>query len=145
MLLEPEPRDEQKVKDFMIQKYERKRWFVEPDKAVRNMQDHNLVEDHSHLSGLQSAAGSSGPSSQSSTPLSEHMPETKSLSNLLGRNALPLVVQNSPAQLVRCVFIYILIYTSPIFFFHHFLSLIMKKIPSLTFPLFETARYIELP
>ncbi|XP_033100495.1 arf-GAP domain and FG repeat-containing protein 1-like [Anneissia japonica] len=31
---EPESKEEQKVKDFMIQKYERKRWYVEPSQAA---------------------------------------------------------------------------------------------------------------
>jgi Arf-GAP domain and FG repeat-containing protein 1 len=30
---EPESRDEQKVKDFMIQKYERRRWYIPPQQA----------------------------------------------------------------------------------------------------------------
>ena len=30
---EPESRDEQKIKDFMVQKYERKRWYIPPQQV----------------------------------------------------------------------------------------------------------------
>lgn len=33
---EPESRDEQKIKDFMVQKYERKRWYMPPQQAIAN-------------------------------------------------------------------------------------------------------------
>nr|XP_058967245.1 arf-GAP domain and FG repeat-containing protein 1-like [Pocillopora verrucosa] len=33
---EPESRDEQKIKDFMVQKYERKRWYMPPQQATAN-------------------------------------------------------------------------------------------------------------
>ena len=33
---EPESRDEQKVKDFMIQKYERRRWYIPPQQVQAN-------------------------------------------------------------------------------------------------------------
>lgn len=36
MPAEPESRDEQKVKDFMIQKYERKRWYTPPQQVEAN-------------------------------------------------------------------------------------------------------------
>lgn len=33
---EPESRDEQKIKDFMVQKYERKRWYIPPQQVTTN-------------------------------------------------------------------------------------------------------------
>ena len=30
---EPESRDEQKIKDFMVQKYERRRWYIPPQQV----------------------------------------------------------------------------------------------------------------
>ena len=36
MPAEPESRDEQKKKDFMVQKYERKRWYVAPQQVSAN-------------------------------------------------------------------------------------------------------------
>lgn len=36
MPAEPESRDEQKKKDFMVQKYERKRWYVPPQQVSTN-------------------------------------------------------------------------------------------------------------
>ena len=36
MPAEPESRDEQKIKDFMVQKYERKRWYIPPQQVPTN-------------------------------------------------------------------------------------------------------------
>ena len=36
MPAEPESRDEQKIKDFMMQKYERKRWYIPPQQVATN-------------------------------------------------------------------------------------------------------------
>ena len=36
MPAEPETRDEQKIKDFMAQKYERKRWYIPPQQVTAN-------------------------------------------------------------------------------------------------------------
>uniref|UniRef100_T1IZ22 Arf-GAP domain-containing protein n=1 Tax=Strigamia maritima TaxID=126957 RepID=T1IZ22_STRMM len=35
-IVEPESKDEQRIKDFMIQKYERKRWYVDPSMLPKN-------------------------------------------------------------------------------------------------------------
>ena len=33
---EPESKDDQKIKDFMVQKYERKRWYIPPQQVTAN-------------------------------------------------------------------------------------------------------------
>ena len=33
---EPESKDDQKIKDFMVQKYERKRWYIPPQQVSQN-------------------------------------------------------------------------------------------------------------
>ncbi|XP_067138567.1 arf-GAP domain and FG repeat-containing protein 1 isoform X2 [Centruroides vittatus] len=78
-VLEPESRDEQRIRDFMIQKYERKRWYVDPDIATKKM--------HQDQQQRQNSVPSS--SSQSSL-----VPETQPLSSLLGNNVASLVVQH---------------------------------------------------
>ncbi|XP_078612511.1 uncharacterized protein LOC144882541 isoform X1 [Branchiostoma floridae x Branchiostoma japonicum] len=65
----PESRDEQRVKDFMINKYEKRRWYVSPSEIP--------------------------PPTPPSSTSSASTPETKPLKTLLGDNTPNLVVQNS--------------------------------------------------
>lgn len=44
MPAEPESRDEQKIKDFMVQKYERKRWYVPPQQVASNIANQSAPE-----------------------------------------------------------------------------------------------------
>ncbi|XP_006817970.1 uncharacterized protein LOC100371923 [Saccoglossus kowalevskii] len=80
---EPESKDEHKVRDFMQQKYEKKRWYVSPAEAER------LASVKQQTPPLQTKAGTAT--------------GVKPLKNLLGKDAPPLVVQNSfqasPVQL----------------------------------------------
>ena len=68
---EPDSRDEQRVRDFMVQKYENKRFFVAPTEAMR--EEARRMND---------------------AALSKQ-PQTKPLRALLGENATRLVVGNS--------------------------------------------------
>ena len=86
MSSQTESREENKVKDFMAQKYERKRWYVAPsdsllDKA-RKLNEASISKQ-----------------------------QTKPLKSLLGENAPRLVINNQvntimcyPAEEIRCVF-----------------------------------------
>ncbi|XP_021358611.1 arf-GAP domain and FG repeat-containing protein 1-like isoform X2 [Mizuhopecten yessoensis] len=67
---EPDAREEQKVKDFMVQKYERKRFYVAPTEAMK--------EEARHMNEA----------------AMNKQPQTKPLKSLLGNNTTPLVVQN---------------------------------------------------
>ncbi|XP_025078902.1 arf-GAP domain and FG repeat-containing protein 1-like isoform X2 [Pomacea canaliculata] len=68
---EPDSRDEQRVRDFMVQKYENKRFYVAPTEAMR--------EEARHMN---------------EAALSKQ-PQTKPLRSLLGENATKLVVGSS--------------------------------------------------
>ena len=68
---EPDSRDEQRVRDFMVQKYENKRFYVAPTEAMR--EEARRMND---------------------AALSKQ-PQTKPLRALLGENATKLVVGNS--------------------------------------------------
>ena len=68
---EPDSRDEQRVRDFMVQKYENKRFFVAPTEAMKE-----------EARRMNEAALSK-------------QPQTKPLRALLGENATKLVVGNS--------------------------------------------------
>ncbi|KAL8563477.1 hypothetical protein ACOMHN_011956 [Nucella lapillus] len=68
---EPDSRDEQRVRDFMVQKYENKRFYVAPTEAMR--EEARRMND---------------------TALSRQ-PQTKPLRALLGENATRLVVGNN--------------------------------------------------
>uniref|UniRef100_A0A2R5LML2 Putative autotransporter n=1 Tax=Ornithodoros turicata TaxID=34597 RepID=A0A2R5LML2_9ACAR len=77
--MEPDSRDEQRTRDLMIQKYERKRWYVDPEVALHKMQQEQ---------------------STAQTPIQPGTPtgvpaDTKPLTSLLGKNSLPLVVHRS--------------------------------------------------
>ena len=41
---EPESRDEQKIKDFMVQKYERKRWYIPPQQVASTNTSQSISE-----------------------------------------------------------------------------------------------------
>lgn len=68
---EPDSRDEQRVRDFMVQKYENKRFYVAPTEAMR--EEARRMND---------------------AALSKQ-PQTKPLRALLGENATKLVIGNS--------------------------------------------------
>lgn len=67
---EPDAREEQKVKDFMVQKYERKRFYVAPTDAMKEE------------------------AKQMNEAAMNKQPQTKPLKSLLGNNAPALVVSN---------------------------------------------------
>lgn len=71
---EPDSRDEQRVRDFMVQKYENKRFYVAPTEAMR--------EEARHMN---------------EAALSKQ-PQTKPLRSLLGENATKLVVGSSQVR-----------------------------------------------
>ncbi|XP_069104506.1 arf-GAP domain and FG repeat-containing protein 1-like isoform X2 [Argopecten irradians] len=72
---EPDAREEQKVKDFMVQKYERKRFYVAPTDAMKEE------------------------AKQMNEAAMNKQPQTKPLKSLLGNNAPALVVSNqAPAS-----------------------------------------------
>lgn len=89
--MEPETRDEQRTRDMMIQKYERKRWYVDPELALQRMHADQAQQGRA-------AAGAAVPQPQPNhVPHSNSavMPDTKPLSSLLGKNSLPLVIHKS--------------------------------------------------
>ncbi|XP_076312453.1 arf-GAP domain and FG repeat-containing protein 1-like isoform X2 [Tachypleus tridentatus] len=86
--MEPEMRDEHCNRDFMIQKYERKRWYVDPETAVRKMQNEEQQFSETQPCKPEQKGGHVTLVSQNS------IPETKPLSTLLGDTAAPLVIQN---------------------------------------------------
>lgn len=95
--MEPDSRDEQRTRDMMIQKYERKRWYVDPEQALQRMR------------ADQQARPAQTPTTPAAVPpvvanhVAQHqpgnspavVPDTKPLSSLLGKNSLPLVIHKS--------------------------------------------------
>lgn len=79
--IESEVSDDQKKRDFMVQKYEKKRWYVDPDIAVKRMQSDQLQRQKQQ------------PPISSSR--NSNFPETQPLSRLLGKSPTPLVVHNN--------------------------------------------------
>ncbi|XP_071033658.1 arf-GAP domain and FG repeat-containing protein 1 isoform X1 [Parasteatoda tepidariorum] len=80
--IESEVSDDQRKRDFMIQKYEKKRWHVDPEIAVKKMQSAGTMrhkQEAVHSQNFNSKA----------------LPETQPLSRLLGKNTTQLVVQNN--------------------------------------------------
>lgn len=82
--LESEVSDDQRKRDFMMQKYEKKRWYVDPDIAVKRMQSDQLLRQKQQIAQPQ----------QNSISRNSNLPETLPLSRLLGKSPTPLVVQN---------------------------------------------------
>lgn len=80
--LESEVSDDQRKRDFMVQKYEKKRWYVDPDIAVKKMQSDQRQKQQLAQS-------------QNSISRNNNLPETQPLSRLLGKSPTPLVVQNA--------------------------------------------------
>ncbi|XP_046543196.1 arf-GAP domain and FG repeat-containing protein 1-like isoform X2 [Haliotis rubra] len=68
---EPDSRDEQRVRDFMVQKYENKRWYVAPTESMK--------EEARRMNEVSASK----------------QPAQKPLRSLLGENATKLVVQNN--------------------------------------------------
>lgn len=81
--IESEVSDDQRKRDFMIQKYEKKRWYVEPDIAVKKMQSDVSLRPKQGLAQSQNLSTRS------------NIVETQPLSRLLGKSPTPLVVQNN--------------------------------------------------
>lgn len=71
--VESESKDEQRIKDFMAMKYERKRWYVDPSSATFKSQPL--------------------PPQQISSP--PPLPDSRPLTTLVGNNVKPLVVQTN--------------------------------------------------
>ncbi|XP_035232264.1 arf-GAP domain and FG repeat-containing protein 1-like isoform X4 [Stegodyphus dumicola] len=82
--LESEVSDDQKKRDFMVQKYEKKRWYVDPDIAVKKMQADQLTRQKNSVVQPQIQGMRTGT-----------LPETQPLSRLLGKSPTPLVVQTT--------------------------------------------------
>ncbi|CAL1273433.1 unnamed protein product [Larinioides sclopetarius] len=81
--IESEVSDDQRKRDFMVQKYEKKRWYVDPDIAVKKMQGDKQRQGVAQ--------------SQSFGTRSNSVIETQPLSRLLGKSPTALIVQNSQA------------------------------------------------
>ena len=77
MSSQSESREENKVKDFMSQKYERKRWYVAPNESL---QERARKLNESVITKQQ----------------------TKPLKSLLGENAPRLVVGNNQVNIYQC-------------------------------------------
>ena len=82
--IESEVSDDQRKRDFMVQKYEKKRWYVDPDIAVKKMQADQLLRQKQQAS-----------QPQNSSSRNSNLPETQPLTRLLGKSPTPLVVQNN--------------------------------------------------
>lgn len=80
--IESEVSDDQRKRDFMVQKYEKKRWYVDPDIAVKKMQADQLLRQKQQASQPQNSSSRN------------NLPETQPLSRLLGKSPTPLVVQS---------------------------------------------------
>ena len=76
----PESREEHKVRDFMIQKYEKKRWYVEPSQAaaVAKAKADSTAADKTSI--------------HSSSGASSGTPEPRPLRTLVGETHVPNLV-----------------------------------------------------
>ncbi|GFY44281.1 hypothetical protein TNIN_83161 [Trichonephila inaurata madagascariensis] len=84
--IESEVSDDQRKRDFMVQKYEKKRWYVDHEIAVKKMQtDAALRQKQGTIQ------------SQTFGTKSNSVVETQPLSRLLGKSPTALVVQPSQA------------------------------------------------
>ncbi|GFT96853.1 hypothetical protein NPIL_40571 [Nephila pilipes] len=84
--IESEVSDDQRKRDFMVQKYEKKRWYVDHDVAVKKMQtDAALRQKQGTIQ------------SQNFGTKSNSVVETQPLSRLLGKSPTALVVQQNQA------------------------------------------------
>ena len=72
---EPDSRDEQRVRDFMVQKYENKRWYVAPTESMKE-------------------------EARRMNEVSVNKPSTKPLRTLLGDNAPKLVIENHQVRVL---------------------------------------------
>ncbi|XP_065304094.1 arf-GAP domain and FG repeat-containing protein 1 isoform X1 [Dermacentor albipictus] len=92
--MEPDSRDEQRTRDLMIQKYERKRWYVDPEVALQRM---HADQQQQGRATAQQQPQPTPPPPTNHVPHSNSavMPDTKPLSSLLGKNSLPLVIHKS--------------------------------------------------
>ncbi|GIY33452.1 hypothetical protein CDAR_474031 [Caerostris darwini] len=84
--IESEVSDDQRKRDFMVQKYEKKRWYVDPDIAVKKLQNDTLLRQKQGVA-----------QSQTFGTRSNSIVETQPLSRLLGKSPTALVVQSSQA------------------------------------------------
>lgn len=86
--IESEVSDDQRKRDFMVQKYEKKRWYVDPDIAVKRLQTDQQIRQKQQ-------------NSQPQNSTSRNLPETQPLTRLLGKSPTPLVVQNSKVSIIK--------------------------------------------
>ena len=77
---EPDSRDEQKVRDFMVEKYENKRWYVAPTDAMK--------------------AGAK----QANSAALNNKPQAKPLRSMLGENAAARLAAAPSSQVTRIFF-----------------------------------------
>ncbi|KAH6939997.1 hypothetical protein HPB50_023900 [Hyalomma asiaticum] len=95
--VEPDSRDEQRTRDMMIQKYERKRWYVDPEVALQRMHADQQQQGRAQQQPQPQPTPPPPPPPTNHVPHSNSavMPDTKPLSSLLGKNSLPLVIHKS--------------------------------------------------
>ncbi|XP_042213509.1 arf-GAP domain and FG repeat-containing protein 1-like isoform X2 [Homarus americanus] len=62
----PDTKDEHKIRDFMIMKYEKKRFYIEPSIAVKNMPPQNSSATSSNASTPSSETSKAGPTANTS-------------------------------------------------------------------------------
>ncbi|XP_077515611.1 arf GTPase activating protein drongo isoform X1 [Amblyomma americanum] len=93
--MEPDSRDEQRTRDLMIEKYERKRWYVDPEIALQRMHADQQQQGRAAAQQPQPAPPPQQQTNHVPHSNSAVMPDTKPLSSLLGKNSLPLVIHKS--------------------------------------------------
>lgn len=80
----PESKEDGKVRDYLVQKYEKKRWYVEPSQAA--------------VLAAAKAKEASESAERKSTSSSHSTPEPKPLKSLIGSNAAPIKVLQPPGH-----------------------------------------------
>ncbi|XP_015753839.1 PREDICTED: arf-GAP domain and FG repeat-containing protein 2-like [Acropora digitifera] len=91
MPAEPESRDEQKKKDFMVQKYERKRWYVAPQQVSAN----NTSQSTPEPKPLKQLLGENAPTISVHAQTTRERPRTGSQIN---SSSVPVSVAPPPGQ-----------------------------------------------
>ncbi|XP_041482649.1 arf-GAP domain and FG repeat-containing protein 1-like isoform X1 [Lytechinus variegatus] len=80
----PESKEDTKVRDYLVQKYEKKRWYVEPGQAA--------------VLAAAKAKEVAESAERKSTSSSHSTPEPKPLKSLIGSNAAPIKVSQPPGH-----------------------------------------------
>ncbi|XP_044179926.1 LOW QUALITY PROTEIN: arf-GAP domain and FG repeat-containing protein 1-like [Acropora millepora] len=91
MPAEPESRDEQKKKDFMVQKYERKRWYVAPQQVSAS----NTSQSTPEPKPLKQLLGENAPTISVHAQTTRERPRTGSQTN---STSVPVSVAPPPGQ-----------------------------------------------